>query len=59
MEFVNWIFSFIGSAGFAEWIVLINGLLLAIIAISLKIPGEQPEKALQKLVDVISKFSKK
>lgn len=30
-----------------------------VIAISLVIPGDQPEKSLQKVVDFLSKFSKK
>jgi hypothetical protein len=35
------------------------GLLGALIAIALVIPGDQPEKALQKAVDFLAKFSKK
>jgi hypothetical protein len=35
------------------------GLLSALVAISMAIPGDQPEKALQKAVDFLSKFSKK
>lgn len=35
------------------------GLLSSVIAISLLIPGEQPEKALQKALDFLKKFSKK
>ena len=42
-----------------EYIPLATGLLGAIIAISLVIPGEQPEKALQSIVDFLKKFSKK
>ncbi len=33
--------------------------LSGIIAIALLIPGEQPEKTLQKIVDFLAKFSKK
>lgn len=35
------------------------GLLTAVIAIALVIPGEQPEKFLQSVVDFLAKFSKK
>lgn len=50
-----------------EW-ALLNGpemisaivmLLSGAIAISMLIPGEQPEKALQAIVNFLSKFSKK
>lgn len=37
----------------------INGILAGIIAIAMMIPGEEPEKTLQAIVDFISKFSKK
>jgi hypothetical protein len=35
------------------------GVLSALIAVFLLIPGEQPEKALQGIVDFLSKFSRK
>lgn len=35
------------------------GLLSAVIGVCLLIPGEQPEKALQGIVDFLSKFSRK
>lgn len=41
------------------YVAALNGLLLALIAVCALIPGEQPEKALQGLVDLISKLSKK
>ena len=37
----------------------VSVILAAVIAISLLIPGEQPEKFLQKVLDFIKKFSKK
>jgi hypothetical protein len=37
----------------------ITALLTAVIAIASFIPGDQPEKALQAVVDVLSRFSKK
>lgn len=41
------------------YISLLVGLLAALLAIALVIPGEQPDKALQAIVDFLSKFSKK
>ena len=37
----------------------IIGLLSAVIGVCLLIPGDQPEKALQGIVDFLSKFSRK
>jgi hypothetical protein len=37
----------------------VMGLLLGVIGISLLIPGDQPEKALQGVVEVLKKISKK
>lgn len=41
------------------WITAIEALLIGIIAISLLVPGEQPEKALQGIVDFLANFSRK
>lgn len=41
------------------YIGLLNGVLAAVIAICLVIPGEQPEKALTGIVAFLTKFSKK
>ena len=38
---------------------LVSMILAGLIGISLMIPGEQPEKALQTALDFIKKFSKK
>jgi hypothetical protein len=37
----------------------ITALLTAVIAVASFIPGDQPEKVLQAVVDVLSKFSRK
>lgn len=42
-----------------EYLAAANGVLLALISVCLLIPGEQPEKFLQSIVDFISKFSRK
>lgn len=46
-------------ANYQVYIGLIVGVLSAVIALCLVIPGEQPEKFLQGIVDFLSKFSKK
>lgn len=46
----------------ANWqnvLAALNALLLGVIAICVMIPGEQPEKFLQGVVDFIAKFSRK
>jgi len=53
--------------GIVQWIIAngplvvsgIIGVLSGIIAIALLIPGEQPEKALQGIVDFLKKYSSK
>jgi hypothetical protein len=42
-----------------EIVSAIMALLSGVIAISMLIPGEQPEKALQGVVEFLKKFSKK
>ncbi len=45
-----------------NWPILlaaINGILAGIIAIAMMIPGDEPEKTLQAIVDFIGKLSKK
>ena len=54
MEF----FKFIAEHG-QDVISALVAVLSAAIAVSLLIPGDQPEKSLQKIVDFIQKISKK
>jgi hypothetical protein len=42
-----------------EIVSAVMALLSGVIAVSLLIPGEQPEKALQGVVEFLKKFSKK
>ena len=42
-----------------DLVASVVAILSGVIGISLLIPGEQPEKALQAVVDFLSKFSKK
>ena len=54
MEIVNWVV--------ANWATVLGGVsavLTGVIAIAMVIPGEQPEKFLQGVVNFLTKFSKK
>jgi hypothetical protein len=42
-----------------EYLGMLNAVLLPLIAFFMVIPGDQPEKALKAIVDVIAKYSKK
>lgn len=53
------IISLIASQDWLAWLGAITALLGAVIAIAQLIPGEQPEKFLQSVVNIISKFSRK
>lgn len=53
------IISLVASQDWLAWLGAITALLGAIIAIAQLIPGEQPEKSLQAVVDFLSKFSRK
>ncbi|MFZ9739646.1 MAG: hypothetical protein ACO3EZ_16740 [Prochlorotrichaceae cyanobacterium] len=53
------IISLITSQDWLAWLGAITALLGAVIAIAQLIPGEQPEKSLQAVLDFISKFSRK
>lgn len=54
MEIIN----FILDNGM-EILGYVTSIFVLLLAISLRIPGEQPDKALQSVVDFLSKFSKK
>lgn len=42
-----------------QLLTAVVGALTAVIGVCLLIPGDQPEKALQKVVDFLAKFSRK
>jgi hypothetical protein len=58
MDSVLAVFSFI-AANWQALLAGVSGLLSAAIVIALIIPGEQPEKFLQGVVDFLKKFSAK
>lgn len=47
------------TANGPQFVTAVSAALTAIIALCLMIPGEQPEKFLQSIVDFLAKFSKK
>jgi hypothetical protein len=51
--------SLVQNVDLFAWLGAITALLGAVIAIAQLIPGEQPEKSLQAVVDFLSKFSRK
>jgi len=53
------ILSFIQSQDVFAWVGALVALLSAVIAVASLIPGDEPEKTLGKIVDVLAKFSKK
>lgn len=53
------IIEFVQNMDFAAWVTAINALLVGFIALFSLIPGDQPEKTMQVIVDIIKKFSKK
>jgi hypothetical protein len=58
MDKVLQIFNFIAT-NYQAIISALIGILSSIVAIALMIPGDQPEKTLQSIVDFLAKFSKK
>lgn len=46
-------------AHWQEVLLAVQGILTAVIALALIIPGDEPEKTLKKIVDVLTKLSKK
>ena len=54
MQFLAWL-----AAHGSEMLSAISALLSTMIVIALMIPGDQPEKTLQKIVDLLAKFSRK
>lgn len=54
MELIAWF-----AANFGALILAIQGALVALLALALIIPGDQPDKFLQGAVDFVTKFSRK
>jgi hypothetical protein len=51
--------AFIQSQDVFAWVGALVALLSAVIAVASLIPGDEPENTLQKVVDFLSKFSRK
>lgn len=58
LETVNLFITWWVTSGF-QFVGALTAVLSALIALFLLIPGEQPEKTLQAVVDFLSKFSAK
>mgnify|MGYP001195789060 CR=1 FL=1 len=54
LQLIGW-----ATANGPQFVSALVAVLSALIALSLMIPGDQPEKFLQGIVDFLSKFSKK
>lgn len=54
---IEFIMGLVGNLG--GYVNAILAVLMALIALFMLIPGDQPEKALQGIVDFITKFSRK
>jgi len=53
------ILNLIMSQDILTWIGAVTALLSAVIVVAQLIPGEEPERTLQKVVDFLAKFSRK
>jgi hypothetical protein len=56
---MNQILTFVQSQDVFAWVGALVALLTAVIAVASLIPGDEPEATLQKVVDFLSKFSRK
>lgn len=56
---MNQILSFVQSQDMFAWLGALVALLSAVIAVASLIPGDEPESTLRKVVDFLSKFSRK
>jgi hypothetical protein len=56
---MNQLLAFIQSQDIFAWLGALVALLSAVIAVASLIPGDEPENTLQKVVDFLSKFSRK
>ena len=53
------ILTFVQSQDMFAWVGALTALLTAAIAVASLFPGDEPENTLQKVVDFLSKFSRK
>jgi len=56
---MNQLLAFVQSQDVFAWVGALVALLSAVIAVASLIPGDEPENTLQKVVDFLSKFSRK
>jgi hypothetical protein len=56
---MNQILTFVQSQDVFAWVGALTAVLSAVIGVASLIKGDEPEKTLQKVVDFLSKFSRK
>jgi len=56
---MNQLLAFVQSQDVFAWLGALVALLTAVIAVASLIPGDEPETTLRKVVDFLSKFSRK
>jgi hypothetical protein len=56
---MNQLLSFVQTQDVFAWVGALVALLSAVIAVASLIPGDEPEATLRKVVDFLSKFSRK
>lgn len=56
---MNQLLSFVQTQDLFAWLGALTALLTAAIAVASLLPGDEPENTLQKIVDFLSKFSRK
>ena len=56
---MNQLLTFVQSQDIFAWVGALVALLTAAIAVASLFPGDEPEATLQKVVDFLSKFSRK
>ena len=56
---MNNLIQFITTQDWVAWVGAATALLTAVIAVASLIPGDEPEATLQKIVDFLSKLSRK
>ena len=59
IDFIKGVFAWFTGSGLAETMGAITGVITALIALFMVIPGEQPEKFLRGVLAFLERFSKK
>jgi hypothetical protein len=49
----------VAGVSLVVWIAGIEGILAALLAVAMLVPGDQPDKTLEKILDFVKKYSRK